>query len=84
MLKALEKKLRRVWFRCSINLLLMHTGWVLTAAGIIAVLTVLTERLLAFSVISAWTVWSFWGVGCLGKFLLDLFQNRFYSGPASL
>ncbi len=33
MLKTLEKKLRNVWFRCSINLLLKHTGRILTATG---------------------------------------------------
>ncbi|MGD8501712.1 MAG: hypothetical protein PVJ86_13755, partial [Phycisphaerales bacterium] len=62
MLKPLDKKIRSAWFRCSINLLLKHTGRVLTAAGIIAVMTILTERLLAFGVINPSTVWSFWGV----------------------
>jgi hypothetical protein len=53
MLEALEKKLRSVWFRCSINLLLKHTGRVLTAAGIIVMLAVLTDRLLAFGIIKS-------------------------------
>lgn len=51
MLKTLEKKLRSVWFRCSINLLLKHTGRILTAAGIIVMLAVLTDRLLALGII---------------------------------
>jgi hypothetical protein len=51
MLEALEKKLRIAWFRCSINLLLKHTGRLLTATGIIVMLTVLTDRLLALGII---------------------------------
>jgi hypothetical protein len=62
MLEAFEKNLRTVWRRCSINLLLKHAGQVLTAAGIIAVLAVLIERLLALSVINLRTVLSFWAV----------------------
>ena len=53
MLEALEKKLRITWFRCSINLLLKHTGRVLTATGIIVMLTVLTYRLLALGIIKS-------------------------------
>ena len=56
-----EKKLRLVRLRCSVNLLLKQTGKVLTCAGIIAVLSVLTERLLAVSVINSWTLWGFGG-----------------------
>jgi len=52
MSKALEGKVRKVWFRCSINLLLKATGRVLTATGIIAAMTILVERLLALSVLS--------------------------------
>ena len=51
--EALEKKLRIAWFRCSINLLLKHTGRVLTATGIIVMLTVLTDRLLALGIIKS-------------------------------
>jgi hypothetical protein len=57
MLKPLDKRIRSVWFRCSINLLLKHAGRVLIAAGIIVALTVLTERLLALSIIKSMTVW---------------------------
>jgi len=53
MLKTLEKKLRSVWVRCSINLLLKHTGRVLTAIGIIVMLAVLIDRLLAFGIIDS-------------------------------
>ena len=53
MLKTLEKKVRNVWFRCSINLLLKHAGRVLTAAGIIVMLAVLTDRLLALGIIKS-------------------------------
>jgi len=53
MLETLEKKLRSVWIRCSINLLLKHTGRVLTAVGIIVMLAVLTDRLLALGIINS-------------------------------
>ena len=53
MLKTLEKKLRSVWFRCSINLLLKHTGRILTATGIIVMLAVLADRLLALGIIKS-------------------------------
>jgi hypothetical protein len=53
MLEALDKKVRSVWFRCSINLLLKHAGRVLAAAGIIVMLAVLTDRLLALGIINA-------------------------------
>jgi len=57
--KALEKKLRVVRFRCSFNLLVEQTGRILATAGIIAVLGVLIERLLALSIVNSWTLWSF-------------------------
>jgi len=53
MLEILEKKLRSVWVRCSINLLLKHAGRVLTAAGIIVMLAVLADRLLALGIINS-------------------------------
>ena len=59
MLRAFEKKLLWIRFRCSINLLLEQLGRVFAAAGVIGILTVLTERLLALSVINSWTLWSF-------------------------
>ena len=72
MLEPLDKRIRSVWFRCTINLLLRHTGRVLIAAGIIAVLTVLTERLLALSVINYSTVLGFWAVVAVTVLLLWL------------
>ena len=47
----------------------------LTAAGIVAVLTVLTERLLALSVINSLTAWSFGGVVTALILLLWLFRQ---------
>jgi len=59
MLKAFEKKLRWIRIRCSINLLLEQLGRVFAAAGVIGMLTVLAERLLALSVINSFTLWIF-------------------------
>jgi hypothetical protein len=73
MSKAIEGKIRSVWFRCSINLLLRHTGRVLTAAGIIAVLTILIERLLAFNVVNSTTILSFTSIAAVVIILLWLF-----------
>lgn len=75
MLKALEKKLRVVRFRCNINLFLKHTERILTAGGIVAVLAVLTERLLALSVISYRSIWIFWAVAAVLVLLLWLFRQ---------
>ncbi len=75
MLKALEKKLRVVRFRCNINLLIKYTERVLTAGGIVAVLAVLTERLLALSVISYRSVWIFWAVAAVLVLLLWLVRQ---------
>jgi len=62
MLKPLDRRIRNVRFRCSVNLLLTHTGRVLIAAGVVAVLTVLAERLLALTVITPATQWGFCAV----------------------
>ena len=75
MLKPLDKRIRSVWFRCSINMLLRHAGRVLIAAGIIAVLTVLTERLLALSVINDRTILGFWAVAAVTVLLLWLLRQ---------
>jgi len=53
MLEILEKKLRSVWIRCSINLLLKHAGRVLAAVGIMVMLAVLADRLLALGIINS-------------------------------
>lgn len=73
--KAIEGKIRSVWFRCSVNLLLKHTGWVLTVAGIIAVLTIFVERMLALSVINPVTIWCFTCVFGIMNLLLWLFRQ---------
>ncbi|MHC4727380.1 MAG: hypothetical protein ACYS17_09130 [Planctomycetota bacterium] len=73
--KALEGKLRKAWFRCSINLLIRHTGWVLIGAGIFAVLTILVERLLALSVINSLFIWCFSGVVTVLILSLWLFRQ---------
>jgi len=52
MFKPFEKNIRDVRVRCSINLFIRYTGWILAGTGIIAVLAVMTERLLALSVIT--------------------------------
>ena len=75
MLKAFEKKLWLVRLRCSVNLLLKQTGRVLAGAGIIAVLSVLSERLLAVSVINSWTLWGFGGVVAALVFLLWMLRQ---------
>ena len=75
MLEPFEKNIRRVWVRCSINLLLRHAGHVLTVAGIVAVVIVLAERLLALSLIHSNTVLSFWSVVTIVILLLWLLKQ---------
>jgi len=73
MVKPLDKRIRSVRLRCSINLLLRHAGGVLIAAGAVAVLTILSERLLALTVITPATFWGFWALAMvliLGIWLL--------------
>ena len=72
MRRAFEKKLSLVRIRCSINLLLRQMGLVLTVAGAIAVLSVLTERLLALSIIRPTIVWTFGAAAIALGFLLWL------------
>jgi len=62
MAKAFERRLRFVRQRCSVNLLIRQAGRVLAAAGLIALLTILAERLLAVSIIQPWTPWAFSGL----------------------
>jgi len=59
MLRPFEKKIRGVRLRCSINLLLRRAGHVLVAAGIVALLAVLAEKLLAVSIIGSSTLTGF-------------------------
>lgn len=60
MLKLFEKNIRVVRIRCSINLLIKYTGWILVGTGIIAISAVLTERLLALDVITTQSALGFW------------------------
>jgi hypothetical protein len=61
MLKAFDKKLREVRFRCSMNLLIRWAGRILAAAGIAAILIVLAEQLLAVELISPFNARIFFG-----------------------
>ncbi len=75
MLKPLDKRIRNVRFRCSVNLLLKLIGRVLIAAGVVAMLIVLAERLLALTVIIPAALWSIWALTlavALTLFLLRL------------
>ncbi|MFC1781578.1 hypothetical protein ACFLZ8_04895, partial [Planctomycetota bacterium] len=58
MLKPFEKNIQKVRLRCGLNLLFKYTGRILSGAGIIAIIVVLIERLLAFDVINTVTIWS--------------------------
>jgi hypothetical protein len=60
MLKQFDKNIRIVRFRCSINLLIRYMGWILVGTGIIAILAVLTERLLSLEVITTQSALGFW------------------------
>ena len=58
--KELQTKILAVQVRCGVNLFLRQAGRVLAAAGAVAVLAVLTERLIAVRLLTAWGIWSFW------------------------
>jgi len=78
MLETIEKKLRSVWFRCSINLLLKHTGRVLTAVGIIVLMAVLIDRLLALGItdsVNSRVILYFSGAAIAMVFLLWLMKQ---------
>ena len=59
MLKIFEKNIHKVRVRCSINLLLNYAGQILIIAGIIAILAVLIEKLLALHIINQNTLIGF-------------------------
>ncbi|MBN1974489.1 MAG: hypothetical protein JW787_12695 [Sedimentisphaerales bacterium] len=54
--KIFEKNIQKVRVRCSINLLLRYAGQVLIIAGVIAILAILLQKLLALNVISTNTL----------------------------
>ena len=74
MASVFEKKLNRLRLICGANLVLRHTGRVLSAAGAAAVLVVLAERLLALNLTNLWTFWAFGGAAAGVIFLLWLFD----------
>ena len=74
MLKPFDKNIRTVRIRCSINLLIRYTGLILAGTGIIAVLAVLTERLLAFEVITPQSALGFWSFVITLTFLFWLMK----------
>jgi hypothetical protein len=59
--KVFQAKIQAVRIRCGVNQLLRQAGGVLTAAGVIAALAVLMERLLAVKVLAPWSMWVFSG-----------------------
>ena len=74
MKKPFEQNLRKVRLRCSINLLIRYVGWILAGTGMIALLAVLTERLLALDVIFLQTALGFWSFVITLTILLGLLK----------
>jgi hypothetical protein len=60
--KVFQKKIREAQIRCALDLLLRQAGWVLAAAGGVAALAVLVQRLLAVQLLVPAALWGFWGV----------------------
>jgi len=75
--KPFQQKVRAVRTRCSVNVLVRQTGWVLTIAGGAATLAILSERLLAIPVLTLPVLWGF-GSAAAGLVLL-LWLLRFPS-----
>ncbi len=67
--KAFHKKVRVVQVRCSLNLLLQQAGRILAIAGVVAVVAILVQRLLALVVVTPSVLWAFWGIA-VGMVLL--------------
>jgi hypothetical protein len=72
--RAFQRKVRTVRIRCSLNLLLRQAGRVLTVAGAVAALAILTERLLAVRVLTPDGLWGFWSA--VAGFVLVLWFLR--------
>ncbi|MBN2588529.1 MAG: hypothetical protein JXA96_01600 [Sedimentisphaerales bacterium] len=79
MLKIFEKNIHAVWVRCSINLLLKYAGQILIIAGVIAIIAVMTEKLLALEVINSNTL-----IGFLLFVATAIFAIWFYKQPSKL
>lgn len=72
--KAFHAKIRAVQVRCSVNLLLQQTGRILAVAGLVAVLAVLVQRLLALVILTPSVLWVFWGLAAAAVLLLWLLR----------
>mgnify|MGYP001444998773 CR=1 FL=1 len=59
--KVFQAKIQTVRIRCGVNLFLRQAGRVLAAAGVVAALAVLAERLLAVQILATWSLWGFSG-----------------------
>ena len=79
MLKIFEKNIHAVRIRCSINLLLRYAGQILILAGVIAIIAVMIEKLLALEVINANTL-----IGFLLFVTAAILAIWFYKQPSKL
>lgn len=68
--KELQTKILAVQVRCGVNLFLRQAGRVLAAAGAVAVLALLAERLIAVRLLTAWGIWSFWCAAAIALLVL--------------
>ena len=62
MADMLNKKMREVWIKYSINLFLEQAGRFLLLGGIAAVAAILIERLFGLQIINVWAKWGIWVV----------------------
>jgi hypothetical protein len=67
--KVFHAKVQAARVRCGANSLLRQAGRVLAAAGGIAALAVLAERLMAVQIVASWSVWTF-AAGALAAILI--------------
>ena len=71
---AINKNIKRVWLRCSVNLLLAKFAWVLLIAGLLALLIVAAQRAFAVTLIFTLTIYIFAGLIVLVSLLLWIFS----------
>lgn len=74
MRKTFKAKLRSVYLRCSLNLLLQQIGFVIAVAGILALMVVLCEKLFAVKVIYPWVLWTYAGCTTAAALILWLLK----------
>jgi hypothetical protein len=60
LMKVFQRKITEAQIRCALDLLLRQAGRVLTAAGVVAALAVLAQRLLAVPLLVPAALWGFW------------------------